>query len=82
VSREIENLRGAISLGENTIKLLVLVNGGAVIAVLTFYGNVLTRNPEPIAFNKGALTTALLSYGVGVFLAVLCSCSTAVVSFG
>lgn len=68
-----ENLRGAINIGAQTIKSLELINGGAVIAVLTFYGNVLSSSPGEIDIDRSWLTPALLNFASGVAWAVLCS---------
>lgn len=68
-----ENLRGAISLGADAIKSLILVNGGAVLALLTFYGNVLARFPNQGAIDKSWLAPALCNFASGVAWAVASS---------
>ncbi len=66
----LENLRGAITLGSQTVKSLELINGAAAIGVLTFYGNVATRNsPNPI--NPDFVRFGLLSFALGVALSIL-----------
>jgi hypothetical protein len=65
-----ENLRGAISLGADAIKSLILVNGGAVLALLTFYGNVIARSPIPVALDKSWLAPALCNFASGVAWAI------------
>lgn len=68
-----ENLKGAINLGAQTIKSLELVNGGAVLALLTFYGNVAVGAPAAVDIDRSWLTPALLNFASGVVWAVLCS---------
>lgn len=68
-----EHMRAAFAFGAQTIKSLEIVNGGAAIAILTFYGNVLSRSNSAFEFNRAALTASLLFFGLGVLSAVLCS---------
>jgi len=68
-----ENLKGAISLGLQTIRSLELVNGGAVLALLTFYGNVATNSSATIKIDVTWLNPALLNFASGVVWAVSCS---------
>ena len=66
----VENLKGAITLGGQTIKSLELVNGAAAIGILTFYGDVATRG-TPNAINVDCLRFGLLSFAFGVALSIL-----------
>lgn len=72
-SWEVENLKGAITLAVEGMRSLILVNGGAAIGILTFYGNVLSKNPQAILLNQWALQVSLASFGFGVLAALLCS---------
>ena len=62
------NLQGAIDLGAQTIKSLILVNGVAAGALLTFYGNGGAGQVTVPAFKS-----ALILFGLGVVAAVFCS---------
>ena len=42
---QIELLKSVVSSGESVLKTLLLINGGATVAVLAFLGNVLTKEP-------------------------------------
>jgi hypothetical protein len=66
---EVENLKGAIALADSAIRSLILVNGVAGISLLTFYGN--HGNLLPLA--KSAMHGSLMSFGIGVFSAVICA---------
>jgi hypothetical protein len=66
VNWQIENLRGTIDLAKQSLKSLELLNGGAAIALLTFYGNVLSRSNATIPFDKAEVARGLLSFGIGL----------------
>jgi hypothetical protein len=63
-----DNLKGAIDLGAQTIKSMILVNGVAAGALLTFYGDKGAQN-----VTVPALKIALVLFGSGVVAAVFCS---------
>ena len=65
--REMTNLRGAFEFGAQALKSIELLNGGAVLALLTFYGSIL-KDAKPAHFDKTDLTRALMSYAVGLCL--------------
>jgi hypothetical protein len=66
----VQNLKGAIELGQQTLKSLELVNGGAVIAILSFYGNVV-KDGSTAPIDPTALTHGLASFATGLGAAVL-----------
>jgi hypothetical protein len=68
--KQTEHLRGAIILGAETIKALLLVNGGAAAGLLTFYGN-FDEAGRPI--DRSVLVYAMGAFGLGLLLAVLAS---------
>ena len=68
--RRTEHLRGAIVLGAETIKALLLVNGGAAAGLLTFYGN-FDEAGRPV--DRSVLVYAMSAFGAGLILAVLAS---------
>lgn len=67
-----ENLKGAIQLAAQTIKSLELANGGAAIALLTFYGNSISRG-SAIRLSTAYLRVGLICFAAGLFLAVVCA---------
>jgi ABC-type Fe3+ transport system permease subunit len=72
---ELQREKMAIDLGIHTLKYLVLINGGAAIGILTFYGNVLSKvnARDEFHIDKGYITTALRCFGSGVLLAIMAS---------
>jgi hypothetical protein len=67
---QIENLKGAISLGIETLKSITLLNGGAAVAVLTFYGNAL-KDAAHAPVDKLFLRLTLASFAAGTFFSVI-----------
>jgi hypothetical protein len=65
--RDMTNLKGAFEFGAQALKSIELLNGGAVLALLTFYGSIL-KDAKPAHLDKKALTLALMSYAVGLCL--------------
>jgi hypothetical protein len=59
----LENFRTVIAAGKEAINAIILINGGAAIALLAFLGNVLSRKNE-ILVRALALPLLLLSVGV------------------
>ena len=70
----LENLKGTILLASQTIKSLEIINGGAAIGILTFYGHISSERGTT-GLNKCAIIVALVCFGLGVFSAVACSFS-------
>jgi hypothetical protein len=64
----IENLKGAITLGVEALKTTILLNGGAAIAVLTFYGNI-AKDGTHLPINRFCLRLTLASFAFGTLLA-------------
>lgn len=52
-------------LGQGALKSMMLVNGGAIIALLTFLGN------KQATFDHGAVQCAMWFYGSGLFFCLL-----------
>jgi hypothetical protein len=67
-----ENLKGAIQLASQTIKSLELANGGAAIALLTFYGNSISHGTA-LKLSLLYLRVGLICFAAGLFLAVVCA---------
>jgi hypothetical protein len=74
VDRDEFNLQAAFEFARDTIKHLLLVNGGAVVALLTFYGSLLDRPLELVPREAEAHAfCGLVSFAVGVAAAVFCA---------
>ena len=61
--------KSAVSAGENSLKTVILINGGAAIALLTFIGN---RSTSDVDIKK--LLFSMIFFSVGTFLGGLASC--------
>lgn len=70
VQLALERRKIAVGLATQTLKSLLVINGGAAIGILTFYGNVLTKMGVT-TINKWWITGALFCFAFGVFVAVL-----------
>ncbi len=68
----IENLKGAISLAQECLRALHIANGGAVIALLTFYGNIAAQGRAAM-ISLEPLTTALNFFASGLVCGLLAS---------
>jgi hypothetical protein len=64
--RQVENLKGAITLAVAALQSLAIVNGGAVISILTFYGNVAAKSPAAFHIDRIDIKAALISFALGV----------------
>ncbi|MBP2277107.1 MULTISPECIES: hypothetical protein [Sphingomonas] len=61
----IENLKGAIDLAKEAIRALHLANGGAVVGLLTFYGNIAAQGKfARISVNGIALSLEFFAFGL------------------
>ena len=69
---QVEHFRGAIELASEMLKSLILVNGGAAIGLLTFYGNFIKSSDGPM-FDRLSLVYAMSGFGVGLVLSVFAS---------
>lgn len=70
----LELFRSVITIGINTSKTLMLINGGAAIALLTFLGNIWLsdRDGRSVIF----LTNSLSQFAHGVLSSAVCVCLT------
>ncbi|MGA3164120.1 MAG: hypothetical protein ABSD77_08020 [Verrucomicrobiota bacterium] len=66
----LEMFRSVIDAGRTALKTCILINGGAAIALLAFIGNLYSKGNVSIA---PGLTSALIHFSIGVFLAGLTS---------
>ena len=60
--------KAAIDSGTETLKAIVLINGGACVAILTFIGTLATKDKVPIG-----LATPLTWFAIGLVMAVIAS---------
>lgn len=65
----VQNLKSAIELGQQILKSLELVNGGAVVAILTFYGNVV-KDGSKVPIDPLWLAAALKTFAWGLAVAL------------
>ena len=61
--------RGVFDVAMLAMKSLLIFNGGAIIALLTFFGNFIARNPERSS-SIAALADSILLYVIGAALAL------------
>lgn len=61
-----ETYKSLLTLGNNALKFVLLINGGAIIALLTFLGNLLKTNPTVI---NADLACSLYLYIGGILCA-------------
>lgn len=68
-SWNLEGFRQVIALGQSTLKSIMLINGGAAVALLAFLGNLVSGNPSNIPLLPFA--NSMQAFVVGVFLAAV-----------
>jgi len=64
----VETFKGLINLSIEALKALLLINGGAAVAILAYLGNLASRTSVA---NLPNMRNALLCFSVGVFFAAL-----------
>ena len=67
-----ERVKAQLSIADATMKALMLANGGAMIALFTFIGNVMAKAPGAVPFNTGRLWISFACFVVGLTAALLC----------
>jgi hypothetical protein len=67
-----EGHAGAVAIAISSVQALLLINGGASVALLAFYGDALSKGPIA-TLDKDALKVSLILFALGVFAAALCS---------
>jgi hypothetical protein len=70
----LEGFRQVIALGQSTLKSIMLINGGAAVALLAFLGNLITRSGS--STNIVAFAGSMSMFVVGVFLAAVAYATT------
>ena len=70
----LEGFRQVIALGQSTLKSMMLINGGAAVALLAFLGNLITRagSSQTIVAFAGSMRL----FVIGVFLAAVAYATT------
>lgn len=71
--QSIEQLRGTaqILLAQDALRGIVILNGGAMIALLTFFGQAWAKNEAQAAFVMAQLRTSLILFVLGALSGVL-----------
>ncbi len=65
-----EMFRSALEAGQTALQSLILINGGAAVALLAFLGNILTKDgPRSFKLSVSTLNVAMLTFVIGVGLA-------------
>ena len=70
----LEGFRQIIALGQSTLKSMMLINGGAAVALLAFLGNLITRSGS--STNVVAFAGSMRLFVIGVFLAAVAYATT------
>lgn len=60
----LENFRAVIDAGKEAINAAIIINGGAVIALMAFMGNIATKYGKEVIPH---VATPLLAFGIGAF---------------
>ncbi len=68
-ARHLELIRATVAFEHAALRPTFLLNGGALIAVLTFLGHAWTRDGSWVAINKVSMIWAIISWALGVFTA-------------
>ncbi len=71
-NRDDLNLMEAFQLARQTIQSLMLVNGGAAVAILAFFGTLLSA-AHPPTIHRGLVFAALLVFALGLVLGTITS---------
>jgi hypothetical protein len=70
----LEGFKQIIALGQSTLKSIMLINGGAAVALLAFLGNLITRSGS--STNIVAFADSMGMFVIGVFLAAVAYATT------
>ena len=73
-SWRLEGFRQVIALGQSTLKSMMLINGGAAVALLAFLGNLVTRSSA--LANVATFAASMRMFVIGVFLASVAYATT------
>lgn len=71
----LEGFKQVIALGQSTLKSMMLINGGAAVALLAFLGNLLSKENTP-AKNIIPFAGSMRMFVLGVFLAAVAYATT------
>lgn len=66
-----ERVKNQMSIADATMKALLLANGGAMIALFTFIGNLLAKSSRAIPFDSGRLWVGFFCFVAGLVAALL-----------
>lgn len=67
-----ERNKAQLTIADAAMKALMLANGGAMIALFTFIGNLVAKSPAAVPFSTQRLWGAFACFVVGLTAALLC----------
>lgn len=67
-----ERVKAQLTIADAAMKALMLANGGAMIALFTFIGNLVAKSSPALAFNTDRLWVAFSCFVVGLTAVLLC----------
>ena len=67
---DLENLKAAFAFGQQALKSCELANGGAVLAILTFYGNVV-KDGAKVPISLEWIRAALITFAIGLAITLI-----------
>lgn len=67
-----DRVKAQLTIADATMKALMLANGGAMIALFTFIGNLVAKSPAALPFNTARLWIAFTCFVVGLTTSLLC----------
>lgn len=65
----LESFKQVIALGQSTLKAIMLINGGAAVALLAFLGNILSKSHPIVGLHPFA--SSMLTFVLGVLLSAV-----------
>jgi hypothetical protein len=77
----IEMFRGVVESSKIALTTIILVNGGATVALLAFLGNVVTTTSPGLAAMRPALARSIMFFASGVLLAAIATGTTYVTNY-
>lgn len=70
-AESVDRIRHQMTLAEKSLSALMVANGGALIGMFTFIGNVAAKSPDSMMFNVGLIWGGFSAFCVGVALALI-----------
>jgi hypothetical protein len=73
VQKQLEMFKATLETGQTALKSLTLINGGAALALLTFIGTIVTKEPDSELITVATLYGPMMTFVAGLGLAGLAS---------